>query len=156
MSGALVALVAALGLGAVVFGLYLVIPRIRQSGGNPAAAAKIEDAAVARGRADHPLAKHLELTGLRVSEDARQNLKVTLVVVNHSAAALPDLELAVQLLPKTAKAGDAPMSEFNVKAPALGPFEAKEISTIVKTKLRAYELPDWQFLRADFLVVSPQ
>jgi hypothetical protein len=42
-----------------------------------------------------------------------------------------------------------------VKVAALGPYEAKEVETTVKSALRAYELPDWQFLRAEFEITSP-
>ena len=41
------------------------------------------------------------------------------------------------------------------KVPSLGPLEIKDISAKVTTKLRIYELPDWQFMRADFDITSP-
>ena len=35
------------------------------------------------------------------------------------------------------------------KAWTTAAFEAKDISAPLKTKLRAYELPDWQFIKAE-------
>jgi hypothetical protein len=32
---------------------------------------------------------------------------------------------------------------------SLGPYESKEIKAPLSTRLRVYELPDWQFLRAE-------
>jgi hypothetical protein len=38
---------------------------------------------------------------------------------------------------------------------SLGPQENKDVTVTVPTKLRLYELPDWQFLRAQFEITSP-
>jgi hypothetical protein len=57
----------------------------------------------------HPLAKHLELSGLRVSQPAAQTAKIQFVVVNHSAADLPDLRMHVTL---RGSAGGTPIFEF--------------------------------------------
>ncbi|HUQ94044.1 MAG TPA: hypothetical protein VM120_20355, partial [Bryobacteraceae bacterium] len=103
----------------------------------------------------HPLGKHLEISGLRVTESANRKLEVRMIIVNHSAADLPEMKLSVHLKPSNAGAGSPPISTFNVKLPALGGFESREIKTTAITKLRAYEFPDWQFLRTDFEVLSP-
>jgi hypothetical protein len=42
-----------------------------------------------------------------------------------------------------------------VKVPAIGPNGYQEASAPLKTKRRIYELPDWQFLRAEFEITSP-
>jgi len=44
----------------------------------------------------------------------------------------------------------------DVKVPALGPLETRDVSAAGKTTLRAYEMPDWQFLRADYEILSPK
>jgi hypothetical protein len=43
-----------------------------------------------------------------------------------------------------------------VKVAGLGPGDVKDVSATVPSKLRVYELPDWQFLQSDFKVTSPQ
>ena len=51
---------------------------------------------------------------------------------------------------------DPPITEFEAKIPSLGPQETHDVSATANTKLRLYELPDWQFLRADFDITSPE
>ncbi|MCZ2150513.1 MAG: hypothetical protein LC126_22400 [Bryobacterales bacterium] len=102
-----------------------------------------------------PFARNLEIAGLRVVESANRKLEVHLIVINHSAAELPELKLAVNLRPTTAAPDSDPISTFTVKVPPLGAFESKDLKAEAVTKLRAYEFPDWQFLKADFQVVSP-
>ena len=37
---------------------------------------------------------------------------------------------------------------------SLGAYETKDISAPLKTKLRAYELPDWQFIKTQVQLTS--
>jgi len=103
----------------------------------------------------HPLAKYLELVGYRMAESGAGKLKITFGVVNHSDADIGDLGLHVKLVTSAAKPEDPPIAEFDAKVPSLGPQENKDVSVIVPTKLRIYELPDWQFLRDQFEITSP-
>ena len=104
---------------------------------------------------EHPLAKFIEIAGLRVTEDVKQKAQIKYLVVNHSGAELGDLTLAITLKPFTAKPEDKPVAAFSVKVASLRPYESRELETSVKTALRAYELPDWQFLRAEFEITAP-
>ncbi len=104
----------------------------------------------------HPLAKYIELVGYRLSEPTAGKLLVKLGVVNHSEADLGNVEMKVSLISLNAKEGDEPVGTFDVKVPNLGPEEYKEITVPLKTKLRVYELPDWQFLRTEFEIVGPK
>jgi hypothetical protein len=103
----------------------------------------------------HPLAKFIEVAGIRLDESGKDKLKVTLAVINHSGADIGDLGLKVNLTTTAAKPGDPPIATFDVKLPSLGPHEVKDVSATVPTKLRIYELPDWQFLRAQYEITSP-
>ncbi len=103
----------------------------------------------------HPLAKFIEIAGLRVTEDAKQKAQIKFLVVNHSGAELGDVAVAITLKPYTAKPEDKAVASFAVKVASLRPYEAREMETSVRTDLRAYELPDWQFLRAEFEITSP-
>jgi hypothetical protein len=110
-------------------------------------------AAVATNR--HPLAKYIEIDGFRITESGVGKLKITFAVINHSEADIGDLGLKITLTTSAAKPGEAPVAVFDAKVPALGPMENKEVSVSVPTKMRVYELPDWQFLRGQFEITSP-
>jgi hypothetical protein len=103
----------------------------------------------------HPLAKYIELAGFRLTESKPGQLDVKFVAVNHSEAELPDLGLTIRLRTTASKPEDPAVAEFQAKVPALSPLEIHDVSAKVITKLRIYELPDWQFLRAEFDITSP-
>ena len=103
----------------------------------------------------HPLAKYLELSGYRITETAPGKLSIKLAVVNHSEADIGDLTLKIKLITTAAKPDDPPITEFEAKVPGLGPQELKDVTATAATKLRIYELPDWQFIRAAVEITSP-
>ena len=103
----------------------------------------------------HPYAKYIELAGFRLTEAKPGQLDVKFVAVNHSEAELGDLKLNLQIRTTAAKADDPPVARFQATVPALRPLEISDVSAKVDTKLRIYELPDWQFLRAEFDIASP-
>jgi len=103
----------------------------------------------------NPLAKFIELSGFRLSESGGGKLKVKFSAINHSDADLQEIQVHVRLVTTAAKPGDAPVCEFDAKIPALGPQEDHDVLTTSTTQLHVYELPDWQFLRADFDITSP-
>lgn len=103
----------------------------------------------------HPLGKHIELVGFRLSEKGQGKLNVQVGVVNHSNADIADLGLDVTLRPATASADDPAFCTFTLKLPSLGPREMKDAVAECPTTLRIYELPDWQFIRATFQITSP-
>ena len=103
----------------------------------------------------HPLAKYIEVDGFRIEESGVGKLKITFGVINHSQADISDLGLKIKLTTSAAKPDDPPVAEFDAKVDSLGPFENKDVSVTVPTKMRVYELPDWQFLRGQFEITSP-
>lgn len=103
----------------------------------------------------HPLAKYLELAGFRIHENKPGELRVKFAVVNHSAADFGQLDLRVTLRTTVAKPEDPPIGEFDVKIASLGPEEIREVTATLATKLRVYELPDWQYLKPEFEITSP-
>ena len=119
----------------------------------PAGPPEPPGAAVPTGK--HPLAKYVELVGFRMAEAGPGKLRIKFSVVNHSEADIGDLEVKVKLTTTASKPGDEPVAVFDAKVPALGPEDTKDVSLTVPTKLRIYELPDWQFLRAEFEITSP-
>jgi hypothetical protein len=103
----------------------------------------------------HPLAKYLELAGFRLAESGAGKLTVRFAVINHSAADIGDLTLHVKLLTTASGPEDPPITEFDAKVTGLGPLEVKDASGTATTKLRVYEMPDWQFIKADAEITSP-
>jgi hypothetical protein len=103
----------------------------------------------------NPLAKFIELAGFRLSEKGGGKLQIKFSAINHSDADLEELGVHVRLMTNVAKPGDDPVAEFDAKIPGLGPQESHEVVASTTTKLRLYEMPDWQFLRADFDITSP-
>jgi hypothetical protein len=118
---------------------------------NPAASS-----APAASKNTNPIAKYIELVGFRVTEKGAGHLVIQFAVVNHSEADIGDVKMTVSLATTKAKPGDAPLVTFDTKVPSLGPSELKNLTAEVPTKLRVYELPDWQFLKADFEITEPR
>jgi hypothetical protein len=95
-----------------------------------------------------PVLKNLELTGFRLTEDSKQAVILQCVVINHSGADLGDVRATASLNAITARQALEPVGTFTFRT-TLGPYESKDLKVPVTTKMRAYELPDWQFLRAE-------
>jgi len=102
------------------------------------------------------LAKYLELVGLRIRERSPGNLIIQFGVVNHSEGDVGDVKMTVNLSTTTAKPGDPPLISFPAQVSKLGPSELKDVSVELPTKMRVYELPDWQFLTANFTIDEPK
>jgi hypothetical protein len=145
-------LVAVVAVG-VIFGLVRLLGSKGSSG--PDAATTAQSQSAAANDSSNPYSKVLEITGVRIVEDAKKHVNAQFLVVNHSPADLPDLDLEVTLTTTTAKAGDDPLAVMNVKTGAIPANGSKDVSAAMNTKLRAYELPDWQFLRASFSMKAP-
>ena len=151
LSPTLVAICAAAGMVVLLGVLYLYVLPDRSQATNTPPESLQSPGGPGSSQQAHPLAKHLEITGVRVTEPATQTAKVSFVVINHSAADLPDLKMQVILRPT---AGGNPVFDFPVNLPSIGPFESREMNTTVKTTLKPYEIPDWQMLRAEFRLTS--
>ncbi len=108
------------------------------------------------GKSKNPAAKYLELVGFRTKEKGSGKIEITFGVVNHSEADLGDLAMKVEVRTLESKPADPPVFSFDVKVPSLGPQELKEVSVTVPSKMRVYELPDWQFLRPQFEITEPK
>jgi len=101
------------------------------------------------------VAKYIELVGFRVNEVTPGKLQIQFGVVNHSEADIGDMRMTINLGTTAAKPGDPPLITFDAKT-TIGPSDLKNVTVDVPTKLRAYELPDWQFLKVDFQITDPQ
>jgi hypothetical protein len=157
--GWLVALLVAVGLLAIGAGAYYFLPSVRanREAGLPAAP-QMETPAASKGGAETPaatrIAKHIEVTGLRIVEENKRPV-IKYVVVNHSNAEFAGLKGNLILHASNAAPGSQPIATVPVDIASMGGYEVKDIASPLKTSLRAYELPDWQYLKADLQLTSP-
>jgi hypothetical protein len=142
---------------AVGAGVYFVVRHF--SGSEPAPAnapVALENAPAAAKGKPNMLQKYVEVVGLRLTEEPKKKPQVRFVVVNHSGAEMSDLAANVNLWARTAKSDEEAVGTFSFKLPSLGAYESKEMNEPLNTKLRVYELPDWQNLTAEVQITSPQ
>jgi hypothetical protein len=99
----------------------------------------------------HPLAKYIQVTGIRIRPGRSGEANIGYVVVNHSPADLPRLKAQLTLA-----GGGSNLFDVPVDIPSIGPFETKDLTASVKTGLKAYELPDWQTLTPTLRIISEQ
>jgi len=118
--------------------------------------AKPAATAAAHAEGKNPYAKYIEVVGIRVLEKSAGHLEVRFAVVNHSEADLGDVKMNVNLRTTAANPGEPPLVSFEAKIPSLGASELKTVTIDVPTKLRVYELPDWQFVKPDFQLIEPR
>ena len=144
----LMSLLFAIGFLVVGFGVYYTIQYLSN---RPTAAAKavVNNAVAARNKTSSPLQKFIEVIGIRLMQDSSHKLQARFVVVNHATTELSDVTANVTLWASTAKSEEDPAGAFSFKIPHLGANESKELSAPFTTKLKIYELPDWQNLTAD-------
>jgi hypothetical protein len=110
----------------------------------------------AASRKANTLQKYVEVVGMRLTEDPRKKPEVHFLVVNHSGAEISDLAANVNLWARTQKSDEEAVGTFTFKLASLGPYESKDLTATLNTKLRVYELPDWQNVTAELQITSPQ
>ena len=120
----------------------------------PTAAARnvVNNAVAARNKVSNPLQKYIEVIGIRLVQDKAHKMQARFVVVNHATTELDDINATVTLWASTAKSEEDPAGTFSFKIPNLPANESRELSAPFNTKLKIYEMPDWQNLTADLQV----
>lgn len=143
------------GLGA---GVYWTVDWLRNRDRTQAAAPPgiaLENPA-AKGKAKpHPLQRYIEVAGVRFIQDAKKRTEARFVLVNHSPDQISDLAGTVMIWGRTQKSEEEAVGTFSFKVPTLGPWESRDLSAPVETKLRVYELPDWQNITAEVQITAP-
>lgn len=140
-----------IGVGAAVFYGY---QRYQKGGGAGFTGGEVP-AAAAKPKSTSPLQKYVEVVGIRVTTDSKKKPEARFVVVNHSNTEMDDLTANVTLWASTSRSEEDAVGTFSFKVGTLSPNEAKEITTPLKTKLKIYEMPDWQNLTAEVQITSP-
>lgn len=140
-----------LGLGG---GVYWLVQHF--SGNSQAAAsAPVENVPVRAPAKSHPLQKYVEVAGIRFVQAPNKDTEARFLVVNHSGADITDLSGTVNIWGRTAKSEEEAAGSFKFKVPSLGPYESKEAVAPVTTKLKVYELPDWQNVSTEVQITAP-
>lgn len=140
-----------LGIGAAAYFGYQYFgkgPRAERAG-------VTEPSAAARTKPANALQKYIEVVGIRLMQDAKKRPQARFIVVNHSNAELNDLTANVTLWASTSRSEEDSVGTFSFKLDSIGPNESKEMTAPLTTKLKVYELPDWQNATADVQLTTP-
>jgi hypothetical protein len=140
-----------IGLGAAIFFGYQYFGR----GPRAERAGVTEPAAAARSKPANALQKYIEVVGIRLVQDAKHHPQAKFIVVNHSNAELNDLTANVTLYASTSRSEEDSVGTFSFKLGTIAGNESKEMSVPFNTKLKVYELPDWQNATADVQIAQP-
>ena len=111
-------------------------------------------AAAARQKVANPLQKYVEIVGLRMLTENKQPV-ARFLVVSHSAADITGLEANATIWASTSRSEEDSVGSFSFKLPKLGANDSKELTAPLKTKLKMYELPDWQNATAEIQITAP-
>lgn len=142
-----------IGLG---LGVYWLIGYYRNPDRAPAQPAIAFETPSAKGKAKpNPVQQYIEVTGVRFIQNARKQTEARFLVVNHSPDLLSDIAGTVVIWGRTQKSDEESVGSFGFKLPTIGPWESKELSAPVNTRLRVYELPDWQNITAEVQLTNP-
>jgi hypothetical protein len=151
----LMAVLFGVGIVAVFAAVYSLVGS-HGSGSSGAPSAAVDSSADQSGAKANPYQKYVEVAGVRFVEDKKDKNKTLarFVLVNHSEADISGLGGNLTL---SARAGKSEVEAagtctFNTN---LGPFESKEVTVPLITKLKIYELPDWQFVTTDLRITAP-
>jgi hypothetical protein len=127
---------------------------LRGSAGAGGAAPVTENPAAKGGGKPHPLAKYLEIAGMRFIGD-KKNTQARFVLINHSEAEITGLAANVTVWGRTQRSEEDAVGTLQFKVDDIGPTEFKEVTVTLNTKLKIYELPDWQNVTTDLQITAP-
>ncbi len=134
-------------------GIYYAVQR---NGSSPAEKTGVENPAnPSRQKVTNPLQKQVEVSGIRMITSGKEP-QAKFVVINHSGAEIADLTATVTLWASTSRSEEDSIGSFNFNLPSIGPYESShDMSVPLKTKLKPYEMPDWQNATAEIQITSP-
>ncbi|HLI82790.1 MAG TPA: hypothetical protein VKV17_02675 [Bryobacteraceae bacterium] len=148
----LLTLVFALAFAGVVGGVYMLVGRGGSTAASPAVTA--DPAAAQAAVKTSPVQKYIEVSGIRFTQDQKRDILVKFTVTNHSDADLSGLAGTVQIFGRTQKSGEEPVGTFEFKT-NVPPQASEEVTAPLATKLKVYELPDWQNVATNLRITSP-
>ncbi len=143
------AMVIAVMLGAGILVTQYVLPASHTAADAKATPAPNPVETAAPVESSHPLAEYVEVTGFRFIMDLNKKSEVHYLVVNHSPSELTDMMIFVTVKAASARPGQAPLCRFAFRSPGLGPFESREMVSLIEKLSRPVALPDWHDLKAE-------
>jgi hypothetical protein len=151
----LMTIVFALAIGGVVLGIvWLASSNHSSAGTGPTPTATVESPAAKPGEKASAMQKYIEVTGVRFVLDAKKKTQVKFVVINHSEADVNGLAGNVTIWGRTRKSEEDAQGTFSFST-NLAPFESKELTAPLNSKLKIYELGDWQNITTDVQITAP-
>jgi hypothetical protein len=137
-------------------GIYWTVNHFR-GGASAAPSATVESPAAKPGAKTSPLQKYIEIAGVRFVPDPKkkETTLVKFLLVNHSDADLTGLAGNVTVWGRTQKSEEDAVGTFSFTT-NVAPQESKEMTAPLVTKLKIYELPDWQNVTTDVQITAPQ
>jgi hypothetical protein len=149
----IVSSLAFIGLGA---GVYWAVGYFRNSRATSVSPPpNVESPAAKPGAKTNPMQKYIEISGVRFSEDAQKRTVVKFSLTNHSDADLTGLAGNVTIWGRTQRSEEDAVGTFSFTT-NVRPQASQELSAPLSTKLKIYELPDWQNVTTDLQVTAPQ
>jgi hypothetical protein len=151
----LLTIVFALAIFGVVAGVYWLVGALKGGPNSPAKQlASVESPAAKPGAKTSPLQKYIEVSGVRFLDEKKKPI-VKFVITNHSGADLTGLTGNVTIWGRTQKSEEEAAGTFQFTT-NLGPWETKDLTAPLTTKLAMIELPDWQNTTTDVQITGPQ
>jgi len=144
-------ILAFVGIGA---GLYWTVGYFRAPAARPSAT--VESPAAKPGSPANPLQKYIEVSAVRFVLDPKKKdtILVKFILTNHSEADITGLAGNVTVWGRTQKSEEDAQGTLSFTT-NVGPYEAKEVTAPFNTKLKIYELPDWQNITTDVQITAP-
>jgi hypothetical protein len=140
------------GLGATIYWGFNYYNGRKQAGAPVPGA--VDTAANKGGAKMHPLQKHLEVSGIRFIGDKKKT-EARFLVINHSEAEVTNLAGTVTVWARTQRSEEDAVGTVAFKVGEIGPGQSREVTAPLATKLKIYELPDWQNVTTDVQITSP-
>jgi hypothetical protein len=136
----------------LVAGVYWLLGAARGTSAKPTAA--VESPAAKPNAKTSPYQKYIEIGGVRFLTDAKKKNEVRFVITNHSNADLLGLGGNVTVWGRTRNSEEDAAGSFTFNTD-LKAYESKELTSPLNTKLKIYELPDWQNVSTDVQITAP-
>lgn len=125
-------------------------------GSDSAAASGAKTTVAATAKVTNPIQKYVEVVGIRLTTDSKKKPIAKFLIVSHASTELSNLGGNVTLWASTSRSEEDSVGSFTFGGENLGPYESKEVTAPFKTKLKMYELPDWQNATPELQITSPQ
>jgi len=140
------------GLGAAI---YWGVGYLKGGSQAAAPASNVESPAAKPGAKTNPIQKYVEISGIRFTQDAKKGVVIKFILTNHSDADLNGLAGNATIWGRTQKSEEDAVGTFSFRT-NVGPGASEEVSAPLTTKLKIYELPDWQNVTTDLQITAPQ